>query len=139
MPTPPTNPGEALASRLLAHAGVAALAGAKVYPSKPTQDPPGGANPWPYLVYFRTGGGDGKNLAGRTRLQNYAMRVDCYATTQAAAEQIAAAVAAALDGWADRDNGVQGCFAAGDMDEQTTEDGSQVSGQTFSLWFAPVA
>lgn len=139
MPTPAT-PSEALARRLLTGEAVAALVGTAVHPSKPTQETPGD-----YVVYFRQGGGDAKTLGGRSALQAHDMRVECYSRTQAGAEAILAAVvtrlcgdrAAAVAVWRDRDNGVHGCFAQGDSDEQVTEDGFQVSGQTFSLWFKP--
>lgn len=136
----PATSSEALAQRLLTGAGVTALVGTAVFPSKPTQDPPAS-----YVVYFRQGGGDTRTLAGRGGLQPHDIRVECYARTQADAEAILAAVAARLCGdkatatpaWRDRTNGVQGCFAQGDSDEQVTDDGWQVSGQTFSLWFKP--
>ena len=141
MPTPTTS-SDVFAQRLLTGAGVAALVGTRVYPSKPAQDVAED-----YVVYFRTGGGDAKTLGGRSGLQPSDIRVECYASTQAAAEAILKAVttrlcgdrAAGVPGWRDRANGVHGCFAQGDSDEQVLDDGGQVSGQTFSLWFKPQA
>lgn len=134
----PTTPGEAIAGRLLSGApDVAALVGSRIFPSKPTQDAQGD-----YVVYFRTGGGGNTALGGRIGLQAYEMRVECYARTAGSADAILAAVVARLAGppaWRDRPNGVQGCFPVGDADEQVLDDGDQVSGQTFSLWFKPQA
>lgn len=143
MPAPAT-PSEALAQRLLTDTALIALVDDRVFPSKPTQNTPGD-----YVVYFRQGGGDSKTLGGRSGLQASEMRVECYATTSAAAEAILDAVVTRLCGrraagdlpavapWRDRANGVQGCFAQGDSDELVTDDGKQVSGQTFSLHFKP--
>jgi len=133
MPRPRTE-GEAIAQRLLTEPAVTALVGTRVYPSKPTQDPVE-----KYIVYYRTGGGDGRRLAGRLGLQNYQVRVESTAGTQAEAEAILAAIIERLtpagDRWVDKDNGVHGCSTVGDADEQTLEDGRQVSGQTFAIWF----
>lgn len=136
----PATPSEAIAQRLLTDESITDLVGAAVFPSKPTQDTPGD-----FLVYFRQGGGDVKTLGARSGLQPHEMRVECYAATQAAAEGLLAAVVTRLCGdrtaevavWRDRANGVHGCFAQGDSDELVTDDGKQVSGQTFSLWFKP--
>lgn len=133
MPRPLTE-GEAIATRLLTEPAVTALVGTRIYPSKPTQDPAAA-----YLVYYRTGGGDGRRLGGRHGLQNYAVRVEATAATQGEAEAILAAVRDRLtpagERWVDKDNGVHGCSTVGDADEQTLEDGRQVSGQTFGIWF----
>ena len=130
----PRTEGEAIAQRLLTEPAVTALVGTRIYPSKPTQDPTE-----KYVVYYRTGGGDGRRLAGRHGLQNYAVRVEATAGTQAEAEAILAAVRERLapvgDRWVDKTNGVHGCSTVGDADEQTLEDGRQVSGQTYSIWF----
>ncbi len=135
MPAPATI-GEAVAQRLLGDiGGVVALVASRVYPSKPTQEPTGN-----YIVYYRTAGGDGVRLGERSGLQNYTVRVEATAETQAAAESIIDAVIARLAGppvWVDKANGVSGCFAQGDKDEDVLEDGRQVSGQSFSVWFKP--
>lgn len=136
----PANASEAIAQRLLTGTAVAALVGARVFPSKPTQETAAD-----YIVYFRQGGGEVKTIHGRSGLQSHEIRIECYSRTQAVAEQILAAVASRLCGdraagvaaWRDRTNGVHGCFAQGDGDELVTEDAFQVSGQTFSLWFSP--
>jgi len=128
------TPGEAIASRLLATPAVVALVGVRVTPSKPPQDAPGD-----YLVYYRSAGGGGMRLNGPAGLNAYSMRVDCYSETQAGAEAILTAVRSALGGWSDRANGVQGCFAQEDADEQVIDDAGggvyQVSGQSFQLWY----
>lgn len=130
MPAPST-PGEALASRLLADSGVSALVSTRVWPTKPSDLKAG----LPYIVYYKTSGGDGVNLTGRNRLQQYGLRVDCYAQTEAQAEAVRVAVLAAVNGWIDPANGVKGCIPQGDADEQENDDATQVSGQTLSLWF----
>lgn len=133
----PTTAGEVIGGRLLGEYGdvtdLAALVGARVWPSKPTQEATGD-----HVVFWRNGGGDGKNMSGARRLKSHEMRIECVSTTQAGAEAILEEVVELLDGWQDRDIGVQGCFAVGDRDEATLEDGRQVSGQSFSLWFLPV-
>lgn len=131
----PTTASEAIAGRLLGSYGgdvtdLAALVDTRVYPSKPTQEPDGD-----HVVYYRTGGGDGTKLGASNGLRQHEMRVECVSETAAGAEAILDAADALLSGWRDRDIGVQGCFASGDRDESTLEDGRQVSGQTYSLWF----
>jgi hypothetical protein len=130
----PTTEGEAIATRLLTDIATAALVGTRIYPSKPTQEPNGD-----YIVYFRTAGGGGKRLKARNGLQNYSVRVEAVAETQAKAEAILKAVTNRLtpaEGtWKDSTIGVQGCYSQGDADEQTLEDGRQVSGATFGIWF----
>lgn len=128
MPAPATVI-EAVVQRLL-DPGVTALVGQRVFPSKPTQD-----SLWPYVVATKTAGGDEVRLDGPAGLQGYSVRLDCYAKTEAEAEAVLAAAAARLDRWRDRANGVQGCFPQGDADEEVLDDGSQVSGQTFTVWF----
>lgn len=128
----PATPGEAIAGRLLDPAAtiLAALVAGRVYPSKPTQEPTGD-----YVIYYRAGGGDGANLSGASRLKAHEMRVEATGTTETGAEAVLDAAVALLDGWQDRSIGVQGCFGVGDRDESVLEDGRQVSGQTFRLWF----
>ncbi len=123
-------PGEALAARLLADAPLGLLIGTGLYPSKPTQEPSSD-----YAVYFKTGGGDGLNAGGRKTLQQYTFRVEATARTDAAAQAILKAVVDSLTTWADRPGGVQGCFAEGDADDATLDDGRQVCGQTFRVFF----
>lgn len=137
MPANPTTPGEAIGGRLLGEYGapgyaddLAALVDTRVAPSKPTQEPTGD-----HVSFWKAGGGDGMKLSGAVGLKQYEVRVECVSATTAGAEAILNEVVALLDGWRDRDIGVQGCFPVGDADESTLEDGRQVSGQTFSLWF----
>lgn len=136
MPAPATA-SEAFAQRLLTGDAIIALVDAKVYPTKPTQDIDGD-----YIVYYRTAGGDNKTLDGRSGLQAHDIRVECYSGTSAGAVALLNAVVDRVcgsgnDRWRDRDNGVQGCFAQGDSDEQILDDGTQIASQTFSLWFKP--
>lgn len=135
----PANWSEAIAGRLLGtydaespgeSTDLAALVSTRIAPSKPTQDPEGD-----HVSFWLTGGGDGAKLSGRNGLKPFDVRVEATATTQAGAEAILIQVDALLDGWRDRDRGVQGCFAVGDRDEDTLQDGRQVSGQTYRLWF----
>jgi hypothetical protein len=132
----PNTPADAIGGRLIgnygAAAGLAALIGTRAYPSKPTQEPEED-----YVTFWQTGGGDGITLAGPRQLKSYDVRVEATATTQARAAAILNAVAAVLDGWQNKGIGVQGCFAVGDADETVQDDGRQVSGQTFQLWFKP--
>jgi hypothetical protein len=128
----PANAIEAIAGRLLAASGLTALIDSRAYPSKPTSNAA-----LPYVVFFRQSGGDGLTLMATRNLRQHEIRVEAIAETQAEAESVLAAVTARLHGWQDRPNGIQGCFAQGDADERTDGDGIQVSGQTYSLWFAP--
>lgn len=133
----PTTPSEAIATKLLATAGVTSLVGRdatsgvySIFPDKPTQDAP-----WDYVVFYKTGGGDGLRLDGRNKLQNYTFRFDVYAQTQGRAEALIKAITVAFDGWVDVANKVKGCFPVGDEDEQVFDDGTQISGKSFSLWY----
>lgn len=131
----PGTTSEAIAGRLtesVLSAALAALVSTRVYPSKPTQDAA-----LPYVVWWETGGDGLKTIGGRSRLQQYDVRVECYATTEAGSKAVLEAVRDLLDGWRDREDGVQGCFASEDADQQTLEDGTEVAGQTFRLWFVP--
>lgn len=128
---PYASPTEAVNARLIADAGVGALVADRVYPSKPTQDAT-----WPYVVSWKQGGGDGVNLdRGRNTIQSYLVRVEAYAVTSASAEAIMAAVVTALAGWQDKTNYVWGVFPTGDADEQVSDDGTQISGQSFNVFF----
>jgi hypothetical protein len=126
----PNTPGEALGLRLLSDGAVAGLVGDRVTPTKPTQEPAAD-----YLVYTKTGGGDGINAGGRKKLQEYLFRVDIYAATDTAAQAILTAVIVCLTGWVDRSSGVQGCFPVGDEDDNTLDDARQVTGKTFRLFY----
>lgn len=129
----PTTPAEAIAGRLTEpNTDLAGLVDTRVYPNKPTQEPSGD-----YVTFYRSGGGDGSTLGGANGLKSSEIRVEAVAPTQAVAESILDAVAVLLDGWRDRSIGVQGCFAVGDRDEDTQDDGRQVAGQTYSLHFKP--
>jgi hypothetical protein len=133
MPSP-TTPTEAIVGRLLATAGVTSLVGVNVGPGIPTQD-----TVTDYVIVYRSAGGGGMRLGSPTTLNQYSMRVDAYAGTEAKAEAILKACVVALAGWRDRTQGVQGCFPTEDADEQDTDDEGggayRISGQTFSLWF----
>lgn len=132
----PANGSEAIAGRLLGTDGsnvaaLAALIGTRVFPTKPTQEQTGD-----YLAFWRTGGGDGMRLSSPAGLRPVDVRVECRSATEGGAEAILREVVALLHGWSNRTIGVQGCFAVGDSDEETDpDDGRQVSGQTFQLWF----
>ncbi len=54
----------------------------------------------PYIVYQRVTENVENTLAGRTGLTNTRLQVDVYASTYAQAQQIAAAVADLMAGWA---------------------------------------
>src|SRR5262245_48755639 len=129
----PTTPGEAIAQRLLANGSITALVNQRVYPSKPEGNPT-----WPFIVYFRAGGGGGHHLGGRNRTQEYTMRVEVYAEHDTQAQPIIAAVVSALKNWRDIPNKVHGSFATDDADEVVLDDGSQVPGQSFRLFFQEV-
>ena len=116
-----TNAGEA--------ADLIALVASRVYPSKPTQDAVR-----PFVTWWLVSGDGQKTLSGRSRLQPYELRVEATADTEAAAVAVIQAVRSALDGWSSRDEGIQGCFAQEDADQQTLDDGAEVAGQTFKLW-----
>lgn len=127
----PANAIDAVIGRLL-HVSVTAIAGDRVKPSKPTQD-----DSLPYVSVFRSSGNEGLNLGEVRRVRQNDIRCDAWARNQKEAQNLLAAIVARLDGWADKPNGVHGCFAQGDANEQTNDDGDQISGQTFSVWFAP--
>lgn len=126
----PNTPGEAIGTRLLSDAPLSLLVSTRISPSKPTQEPSGD-----YVVYYLTGGGDGINAVGRKTLQEYTLRVEGTSATDAGAQAIRKAALATLTTWRDLTSGVQGCFAVGDADDNTLEDGRQVAGQTFRLFF----
>lgn len=123
---------EVIAARLLADGPTTALVSTRITPSKPVQEPDGD-----YLCFWRQSGGDGVTLDGPTASHWEEIRVEATAATQARAEAILKAVRESLHGWRDVANGVQGSFAQGDADEQTLEDGRQVSGQSFMIRFKP--
>lgn|GEM_PF-4130224 len=126
------SPITVISGRLKEAGPLTALIQNRSYPSKPTDN-----CPLPYVVYLRVSGGDGMNLGGPRRLSQHDIRVEAYAETEQQAEEVLDAVRDQLHGWRDRTIGVQGCFAQGDADESTEDDGNQVSGQTFSLHFCP--
>jgi hypothetical protein len=131
----PGTTSEAIAGRLtdaVEATALIALVGSRVYPSKPTQDAA-----LPHVVFWETGGDGMKTLAGRSRLQTYDVRVECYAETEAGAKAVLDEARALLDGWRDKSVGVLGCFASEDADQATLEDATEVSGQTFRLHYIP--
>lgn len=135
----PATSSEVIAARLTttpAADDLIALVGLNGFPSKPTQDAP-----LPYVVWWEAGGDGLKTLAGRSGLQVYDVRVECYARTEAESKAVLAEVRALLlvsrAAWKALNLGVQGCFAAEDADQQTLDDGAEVSGQTFRLHYVP--
>lgn len=122
---------EAIAGRLLDEdeaADLIDLIADRVFPSKPAQD-----TTLPYLVFYLTGGGGMNTVDGPSRLQPRSLRVEGYDRDEAGSAAVLDAATAVLDGWRDRENGIQGCFAEEDADQQT--DGElEISGQTFRLW-----
>lgn len=139
----PVNSGEALAQRLLTGEDVKALVGTRITPNKPTQGE--SFNVKPYLCFWKVGGGGESNLAGRTRLQSYQWRIEFHAETDEQAEKLREVVLDRLAGnprngipvWRDLESGVHVCKVVDDADAEVREDGSQIAGQTFSIWFCP--
>lgn len=109
-----------------------ALVADRVFPSKPAQNAV-----LPFVVWWLTSGDGAKTLSGRSRLQQYDLRVEAVATTEAESAAVLDTVRILLDGWQDRLAGIQGCFAAEDVDQQTLDDGSEIAGQTFRLHYIP--
>lgn len=131
----PGSTSEAITGRLTTlptAAGLNALVSNRVFPSKPAQDAA-----LPFVCWWLTGGDGGKTLAGRSNLQPYDLRVEAVATTEADSVAVMDEVRVLLDGWRDRPNGIKGCFAGEDVDQQTLDDGSEVAGQTFRLYMIP--
>lgn len=126
----PVSPTEAFVAKQIGTAGVSALIAARLYPDIPTQDPT-----WPYATVSVMAGGGDLRLSGRNTLQEYSMMVRCYATTKAAADAILDAMNTACDGWVDVTNKVKGCFPGGDRSEETQDDGSRATIQTFRLFY----
>jgi hypothetical protein len=134
----PATSSEAVAARLTHPtdaAALIALVGDRVFPSKPPQENP----TLPYVVWWETGGDGMVTLGGRSTLQPYEVRVECYAETEDESKAILAEVRGLLllsrAAWKLLNLGVQGCFASEDADQMTLEDGTEVSGQTFRLHF----
>lgn len=128
----PATEGAAIAARVLADAAITALIGQRFTPDKPTQEPGGD-----YVIYQRQSGGDGITLSGPETSRWAEVRIEAYATTQARAEAIINAVRTRLHGWQDYAQGVQGCFARGDCDEQVIDTNWMLAGQTFAIRFQP--
>lgn len=129
----PANAIEAVGGRLAeAEGALAGLVQGRCWPGKPAANAS-----LPYVVFYRTSGDDGVNLNGRRGTRQHEIRVEAWARSEEEAETVLAAAHEQLDGWQDRSNGVQGCFARGDADEQVNEDDTHVSGQTFGITFCP--
>lgn len=136
-------PSEPLWERLNSCQELRAIVGNRIKPNKPT--PGEEESQKPYVTFWRITGGGAYDLGGRSGLQNYMFRIEFHADTDKQAEVIREIVLDRLCGnakrniepWVDRSQGVQGCFAADDADADTDDDGQQISGQTFSLWFCP--
>ncbi len=129
------TPSEVLHGRLSDEtdaAALIALVSDRLFPSKPDQDAA-----LPLLTWWVVGGDGLGTLSGRSRLQAYDLRLEAHARTEAESVAVLAAARPVLHGWRDREIGVQGCFATEDTDQQTIDDGTEVSGQTFRLWYAP--
>ena len=76
------------------NSGVTALVGTKMYPALADQRITGSR-----IVYTSVGGTNWPTLAdGQSRIANQRIQVDSYASTYESAQQLAAAVLAALDG-----------------------------------------
>lgn len=135
----PKNATEAIAQRLFTENAVTAIVGNRITPNKPLAE---GLKP--YLCFYRLGGGGGRNLAEVNRLQNGFYRIEFYCDTEEQTEALREVVIDRLCGnprkgippWADRASGVQSCRPVDDADADTQEDGSQIAGQTVSIWFA---
>jgi hypothetical protein len=114
-------------------AGLIALVGSRVTPSKPTPE----NEALPNVTWWEAGGDGMTTLGGRSSLQPNEVRVECHAETEAESKAILAEVRGLLlltrQQWRDLSLGVQGCFAAEDADQITLEDETEVSGQTFRL------
>ncbi|MGX7896892.1 tail completion protein gp17 [Tsuneonella sp. HG222] len=88
----------ALAARLIADAGVSALAGDRVHWSAVPQ-----GKAWPYLRLQALGGSETQVLAGGTGLKRAFVRLDAFGATHASAWSLAQAARAALAGRAEVD------------------------------------
>lgn len=138
----PKNAGEAINARLLSGEYVAAIVGTRVTPNKPTQ---GSEGVKPYLCHYRLTGGGASTLEDSCKLQRYLYRLEFYCETDGAAEELRKACLDRLCGnsresiapWVDKASGVHTCRPVDDADADTLDDGSQVAGQTVSIWFCP--
>lgn len=115
-------------------------AGARIYPQINTQGPV-----LPLVIVTRQSVEGGARLNGSSRaLKQYMIEVDCYASSQAGAMNLAAQVLVILapDGspWRDLPNGVQGCFFV-DSGEQVvddeTKDTPRLVRETYTVWHTP--
>jgi hypothetical protein len=79
--------------RLASDAGVAALAGGRIYPLRLAQN-----TLLPAITYSRTGGRRHGSHDGPATLESARYRLNCWAETYLGAEALAEAVTAALDG-----------------------------------------
>lgn len=82
----------ALYSRLSTDAGVTALVGTRIYPQRGPENAT-----YPLVLYQMIDSGPVRDLASATDHFRTLMQIESYATTQLAAEAIAAAVRASLD------------------------------------------
>lgn len=133
------NVGIAVRAKLAATAGVTAVVSTRIYPQLPTQE-----FTLPCLVYSVLGSEAQPSLSrGAAALKRYSVKVDCYAATELAAQQLGKLVRDAItpsgSAWTDSANGVQGAF----LDDSTTEyadlGGTVVpySAETFGIWHQP--
>ncbi len=130
------SPSIAIVAKLKATAAVTNVVGQRIYPQKGTQEPE-----FPMIVLTTIGGTGNRPLKNANRaLKRYTVRIDCYAETELGAQTLGKLVRDAITPdstpWQDDTNGVQGCFHADSvMDE--TEDGIRFQSETFDVWHTP--
>lgn len=83
-----------LVSRLEDDAGVGAVAGDRIYPTKLPQDPT-----YPALTYFKVSGPREYDLSGPTGWARARYQIDCWGDDYGDAHSLAAAVRASLSGF----------------------------------------
>jgi hypothetical protein len=128
--------GEALFSHLTADAGVALLAGTRVYPLVIPQHVYNEATKLPCVVYQRTGTDLPINTCGAEALAGTSMRIDAYARSYDLAVQLAAAVRAALVNHAGPMGSVHVSRVnlESELDLLDIEPGLYRVSQTYSIW-----
>jgi hypothetical protein len=132
--------GKAIYSKLTGDAAVAALLGTRVYPEQAPQD----GRTFPLVVYAASDEEVVRSYAGSSGLESRNVTIECAARTYAQAQDLAAAVKAALDG-ADGVFGgvtVRGFFLEDQNDAVETNVAGEdfnvfVASQTYLVWYAP--
>ena len=84
---------EALIAKLLATAGVAALAGTRIRPTQRTQ-----GETTPSVVVTTVAGGDIYHHQGKSDIDDALVQIDCWAPTMLGAKTLARAIKTALSG-----------------------------------------